>query len=170
MRLFLIIPLLLMSAAAQAQTPAAAPAPSASAPSASAPSASAPAASAPAAPTPSFPDWAVTTLGVPPSAPPASPNAGRQAPVPAPPHAPVAPAAPAIAAPDIWPADTVPVFLRSCARNRQELMAPCRCTIETLMKAMSAREFTQLSESGAVARDVRYVNARQSCASASSRR
>ncbi|MFN8930117.1 MAG: hypothetical protein ACK5WQ_07125, partial [Alphaproteobacteria bacterium] len=117
-----------------------------------------------------FPDWAVTTLGVPPSAPPAAPDAGKPAPVPVAPQAPVAPTTPTTAAPDIWPANTVPIFVNSCARNRQELMGPCRCTIETLMKAMSAREFTQLSESGTVARDVRYVNARQSCASASSRR
>ncbi|MFO0109048.1 MAG: hypothetical protein ACK52W_00725 [Alphaproteobacteria bacterium] len=157
MRLSLIIPLLLMSAAAQAQIPMPTAAP-------------APAPGTTTAPTPTFPDWAVTNVGKNPSAPPAAPSAGAPAPVPVAPQAPIAPTAPTTAAPDIWPADTVPVFLRSCARNRQELMAPCRCTIETLMKAMSAREFTQLSESGAVARDVRYVNARQSCASASSRR
>ena len=157
MRLFPIIALLLMSAAAQAQIPMPAAAP-------------APAPGAMTAPTPTFPDWAVTNVGKNPSAPPAAPIAGAPAPVPVAPQAPIAPTAPTTAAPDIWPADTVPVFLRSCARNRQELMAPCRCTIETLMKAMSAREFTQLSESGTVARDVRYINARQSCASASSRR
>ncbi len=45
-------------------------------------------------------------------------------------------------------------------------MAPCRCTIEALTKAMKPEEFMELSKSGAIMRDARYINARQSCATA----
>lgn len=114
---------------------------------------------------PSFPDWAVTTVGGEATAPPPAPENAAPAAVPQAPAAPAAPTSPAAPVSDIWPADTVPVFVRSCSRGRSELLAPCRCTIESLMKAMTQREFLALSEKNAVATDPRYMNVRQNCAS-----
>jgi hypothetical protein len=153
MRLFLFITLIL-PVAAYAQAPVA-------------PSGQIQPQPAAASPAPAFPDWAVTTGGKETTPPPAPGNAAPAAPVPATPQAPVAPGipvSPTAPVSDIWPADTVPVFVRRCAMNRVELVAICRCTIETVMKGMTHREFLALSEKNAVAQDARYINARQTCA------
>lgn len=85
--------------------------------------------------------------------------------VPASPAAPASPATPS--APDVWPANTLPVFLISCTQGNTELLAPCRCVITTLMQTMTHREFLEVSAHNTIEKDIRYTSARQQCATKS---
>lgn len=117
-----------------------------------------------------FPDWAVTRAGaaagghdqdVPatPSAPAApSATAPQSAPTPA------IPAAPASPASKLWPADTVPIFMKSCVSYQPKLVVPCSCVIRKLMVAMPHDEFLKLTAEGTVEADARLQNIRVECA------
>lgn len=121
-----------------------------------------------------FPDWAVTRAGSAtggwdkdvPTAPQAPVNPGSAtAPTTAPtPAAPAAPAAPASPVNKLWPADTVPIFVRSCVGYRPALLLPCQCVIGKLMLAMPHDEFLQLTAQGTIEQDARLQKIRLQCA------
>ena len=92
---------------------------------------------------------------------PATPSAGKAANVPASPASPAQPVGPV---PELWPNNTVPVFVIACTQGNVQLIAPCRCTIESLMQSMTHREFMEISSRNAIEKDVRYTAARQQCA------
>ncbi len=153
--------------AAPTTTPAAAPAPAASELAAQKAAAS-------------FPDWAVTQIGqktsgvdngvVAPPASPANPAAPASAQNPANPASPATPASPANPAAKLWPKDTVPIFLQSCANFHVELIAPCSCVITNLMLSMGHDEFLAKSEAGTIEADARLIKARSECATAPQRK
>ena len=76
---------------------------------------------------------------------------------------PAAPESPSLKPSKLWPVDTVPVFMLSCVQLQKEIVSTCRCVINNLMKAMPHDEFLQLSESGLIERDQRYLNIRRQC-------
>lgn len=113
-------------------------------------------------PAASFPSEAITEVQQPtqpglPSAP-ANPNSAN---VPPSPKAPVQPVGPIN---ELWPSDTVKQFVLPCTQGNVQLITPCRCVIENLMKTMTHREFMEISQRSAMAKDVRYTAARQQCA------
>jgi|GEM_PF-5422957 len=116
---------------------------------------------APVDPAANFPANAITstTIGDPEA--PATPDAGAKAAVPA---SPTSPANPQDPISDLWPANTVPVFMISCTNYHKELIEPCRCVITNLVRSMSHREFMEATEKeGGIERDSRYIHARQMC-------
>lgn len=118
-----------------------------------------------------FPEWAVTRAGAAtagtdqdmPSAAtaPASPGAGD---VPANPASPKIPEAPASPVSKLWPADTVPIFMRACVNYQPKLVMPCNCTIGKMMLAMPHDEFLELTAKGTLEDDIRVKNIRTECA------
>lgn len=62
-----------------------------------------------------------------------------------------------------WPADTVPLFVASCAKMHRELDKPCQCVIQQVMRDMPHNEFLKLSKSGSIEGDERYQRARRIC-------
>lgn len=62
-----------------------------------------------------------------------------------------------------WPADTVPLFVASCAAMHRELDKPCQCVIQNVMRDIPHNEFLKLSKSGSVESDERYQRARRLC-------
>lgn len=109
-----------------------------------------------------FPAEAVTEVNQPtqPDVP-AAPASGNQAQVPSSPTAPVQPVGPIN---ELWPINTVPVFLQACTQGNVQLIQPCRCTIESVMRSMTHREFMEASQRNAIEKDIRYTSARQQCA------
>ena len=118
---------------------------------------------------PNFPEAAVTSL--------ARDAAGQQQvlapanpPTPTNPAAPANPATPAaVASPPapvskLWPRDTAPIFIQSCAGFHPELIQPCNCIITQLMAQMPHDEFIRLSEAGTIEQDPRYTAIRYRCA------
>lgn len=118
-----------------------------------------------------FPEWAVTRAGAAtagtdkdtPAAPAAPAAPGAQA-APASPASPAAPAAPANPASKLWPADTVPIFMKSCVNFQPKLVVPCNCVIGKMMLAMPHDEFLALTAKGTIEQDVRVKNIRTACA------
>jgi hypothetical protein len=108
------------------------------------------------APAMNFPDNAITQVQAP-----AIPEAGTAADVPKIPANPTSPTSPVL---DVWPANTMPVFVLACSQGNMQLFPPCRCIIDALMKDMTHKEFMELSAKNAVVKDIRYATARQQCA------
>lgn len=137
MRPLLLIPVLLLSAAAFAQQ------------------------AAPTDPAANFPAGAITSTTIGNAEAPATPDAGKKAAVPT---SPANPANPQDPISDLWPANTVPVFMISCTNYHKELIEPCRCVITNLMRSMTHREFMEAAgKEGGIERDSRYIHARQMC-------
>lgn len=121
-----------------------------------------------------FPENAVTRLGSsvggsdrdvinPPAAPIAPSSPGAEA-IPNSPPAPAIPAAPASPASKLWPADTVPIFMKSCVSYQPKLVVPCSCVINRVMLAMGHDEFLKLTAEGTIEEDIRVKNIRTECA------
>lgn len=112
-----------------------------------------------------IPKEAVTTLGNPPNPlPPASPAQTAT------PESPKNPPSPESPASKLWPRDTVPLFLTSCAKGRPKMLQPCQCIITHLMTQMAHDEFLALTETDQIEGDGRYLNIRQACATAPQKR
>lgn len=118
-----------------------------------------------------FPENAVTRLGSsvggsdrdvinPPAAPIAPSSPGAEAI----PNSPPAPAIPAAPASKLWPADTVPIFMKSCVSYQPKLVVPCSCVINRVMLAMGHDEFLKLTAEGTIEEDIRVKNIRTECA------
>ena len=118
-----------------------------------------------------FPDWAVTRAGAVtggydqdvPTAPAAPASPSTEA-TPKSPPTPAIPSAPANPANKLWPADTVPIFMKSCVSYQPKLVVPCSCIIHKLMTAMPHDEFLKLTAAGTVEDDIRLQNIRVECA------
>lgn len=106
-----------------------------------------------------FPAEAITEVRQPEV--PGSPPNPDQPPVPASPKAPQQPIGPISEA---WPVDTVKHFVIPCTQGNIQLIGPCRCVIQSLMKSMTHREFMEISQRNAIDKDIRYTAARQQCA------
>lgn len=118
-----------------------------------------------------FPDWAVTRAGAATGGSDAdiadgAPAAPTPEPSPAPkgPETPAAPAAPQAPISKLWPADTVPIFVKSCVGFEAQKLVPCNCVIGKLMLAMPHDEFLKLSAQGTIEQDARLQNIRIACA------
>jgi len=63
----------------------------------------------------------------------------------------------------LWPADTVPLFVASCAKMHRQLDPACKCIITSLMKEMKHSDFVELSKSRSIEGDERYQRIRRTC-------
>lgn len=120
-----------------------------------------------------FPEWAITRAGaatggydkdVPPTPNyPTSPQPAARTEPPVP-QTPAAPASPTPPASKLWPADTVPIFLRSCVGYQPKLIIPCKCVIGRLMVEIPHDEFLLLTAKGTIEQDQRLRIIRSQCA------
>lgn len=62
-----------------------------------------------------------------------------------------------------WPPNTIPRFVVGCAGFHKELIAPCRCTIDGVMKEFSLQDFMTLSNAGTIKDDARYRRITTDC-------
>jgi hypothetical protein len=80
--------------------------------------------------------------------------------VPASPESPPAPKSPSS---KLWSPDAIPVFMIACTQYHKELISPCRCVIENLMKKVPHDEFLKLSAANKMEKDPRYLGIRRQC-------
>lgn len=73
-------------------------------------------------------------------------------------------AAPAAAQTQQWPQDSARTFMVACVKTHQELIQPCRCMIDGIMREFSPEDFTKQANSGTLERDARYSRIRNDCA------
>ncbi len=73
-------------------------------------------------------------------------------------------AAPAAAQPQQWPQNSVRSFMTTCVKTHKELIQPCRCMIDGIMREFSPEDFTKLANAGTIDRDARYTRIRNDCA------
>lgn len=119
---------------------------------------------------PNFPEIAITRIGenttgqhVDAPATPATPSAGTAPPTPNAPQNPASPTPPPSPVSKLWPRDTVPIFVQSCAGFHVELVPACTCVITELMVQMPHDEFLKLSENNTIENDGRLLGIRQKC-------
>lgn len=62
-----------------------------------------------------------------------------------------------------WPEDAALHFVKQCAGVHKDLLAPCRCISDGIIREFSPEDFVKLTDSGAIQRDVRYTRIRNDC-------